>query len=248
MELKEILSEHVIGYGIGINKQTDGNGSIICKYVKDGIVQPFADIVSGKGRKAGKFQLIVKDLELVENNLIFIKNTPFLNVQSDHSSDKLKLPNQELIHLNCMAISIVTYAKCFTEAKSRGTSLHAKEHIYEPLPQFRDTHDFLMHIRHEFFSHAGNANIENSCTRIIYHEGGQFPLAHADYNFSLSEEFIELFILLIRSLKKNIKEKVLKLINSEHKRILKVKSENVEIKREYTRNMLTWESWKLNKN
>lgn len=226
-------------FDISVNKKTNGNGIIVNEYIRDGVKCPFSDIDSDKGRQAGKFQLIVKDLECVEANLLFMKNNDLFKEVEQRDAD--------LISNNCLAASIVLYAKCFTEAKHRGSSLHAKEHVYDPLSAFKDVHDFLVHVRNNFFAHAGDANIEDACSRVIFHDGGAHPIAHAQYAFSLSTDFLELFLSLVQCLKKNIQDRVIKLINKEFKKFKKIQPDNIKIKFEFKSKSLTWEDWNKNR-
>lgn len=68
----------------------------------------------------------------------------------------------------------ITYGKCFTQAKGRGVQLNP-DHIFRTAPEasYRDVHDQIMEMRHDFVAHSGSSKFEKVEVSVILGPTGE---------------------------------------------------------------------------
>jgi len=86
-----------------------------------------------------------KGLTSITLDLAFIKDSIGL-------LNEIKNNEQKTIERSIFISSIITYGRCFTKTRGRGTTLESKDYIK---PQYKDLHEHLMELRHEYIAHAG---------------------------------------------------------------------------------------------
>ncbi|MCZ6485208.1 MAG: hypothetical protein O6826_05885 [Acidobacteria bacterium] len=62
--------------------------------------------------------------------------------------------------------AVVSYAKCFTQAEGRRVRLHAKQVFKDVDKSLIESHEEIMHQRHEYISHAGDTTFEQADTML----------------------------------------------------------------------------------
>tara|TARA_R110001583_G_scaffold30468_4_gene105284 strand:+ start:4457 stop:5218 length:762 start_codon:yes stop_codon:yes gene_type:complete len=228
---------------IKIVRYMDIKGNITKKYCLNGIPLQFVEISNRHSKKASGFQLIINDLEYIEKYLThLINNSTFAKQNYDPENNE-----DHFFHmLTCTSFissAIMLYAKCFTKADKRGTTLSKKDHIECNMPHLSNVHDFIIHLRHQYYAHSGHSNIESAAMRVVFHDNGSVPVVNAEYHLQLSLDFFMLFIELVQKLKSQVSSIVFKIANGQYDEYIKNKSEQTHKKNSFGIQALTWEIW-----
>ncbi|HDJ9612904.1 TPA: hypothetical protein PRS10_004695 [Escherichia coli] len=197
--------------GIEIRKIQYPDNTIERVYKQKGVILPRIPL---KGRFVEQYvalQLLDKDLRNVIGWENIIKNI----CNNINREQHFIYPDLEknLILKSLFISKVVTYGKCFTEAKGRRFTLQRK-HVPE---KYRDLHDSIMNVRHNFAAHKGEFEYDQ-CGLVLILPGTKKKRCYHIFselnqiNYGNNEEDDERFFMLYDSLRKVIKEKRDKLI------------------------------------
>ncbi|MGF1887204.1 hypothetical protein L4D13_13805 [Photobacterium profundum] len=139
-------------------------------YTVDGSPVLKLEYKSKLANQLSAYTLIRKDLKFCRKNLILAmqlcggdfntKDSTYIRDEHDDNADMLQ----------ALTISfIITYAKCFTEARGRKVKLEAKD-IFRSNPNLYSYHDFLMKLRNNDIAHSGNDSNEAGDAHILLHQ------------------------------------------------------------------------------
>lgn len=106
-------------------------------------------INSKTARQYSGFRLILKDLKIVSEIIQTLKPLAFNGSSS-------------VIKQSLSFYAIVTYAKCFTEAKGRGTRLKKEDALKYASPEEILEHERIMDQRHNYVAHGGLKGYEHN--------------------------------------------------------------------------------------
>ncbi|EKK4066497.1 hypothetical protein ACN1T9_001318 [Cronobacter sakazakii] len=197
--------------GIEIRKIQYPDNTVERIYKQKGVILPRIPL---KGRFVEQYvalQLLDKDLRNVIGWEGIIKNIcDNLNQEQHFTHPDLE---KNLMLKSLFISKVITYGKCFTEAKGRRFTLQ-RSNVPE---QYRDLHDLIMNIRHNFAAHKGEFEYDQ-CGLALTLPGTKkkryyhiFVELH-QINYGTDEEDNERFLKLYNSLRVFIKEKQEKLI------------------------------------
>ncbi|MBM6634529.1 hypothetical protein JTF12_09285 [Leclercia adecarboxylata] len=197
--------------GIQIRKIQYPDNTVERIYKQKGVTLPRIPLTGRFVEQYVALQLLDKDLrnvigwEGIINNIYSNLNEEQHFIQPDVEKNLL---------LKSLFISkVITYGKCFTEAKGRRFTLQ-RNNVPE---KYRDLHDSIMNIRHNFAAHKGEYEYDQGGLALTlpgtkkkryYHI---FSELH-QINYGTDEENNERFLELYSSLREYIKEKQEKLI------------------------------------
>lgn len=95
--------------------------------------------VDGKEIKRYKgLTSIILDLDFVTNSLGLLAN--------------IKNKKKQITERSLFISSIITYGRCFTQTRGRGTKLEKTDNIK---PKYNQLHEYIMGLRNEYIAHAG---------------------------------------------------------------------------------------------
>jgi hypothetical protein len=130
-------------------------------------------------------------------------------------SDSIRLLNdmtdkkQKTVERSLFISSIITYGRCFTQTRGRGTKLDKSDSIK---PQFIELHEYIMELRHEYIAHAGISDAEKFYATLHFKRMDSkdidMRLGYEGFGqIGLNAEQIKLFIELVKDLTTSLKQK-----------------------------------------
>ena len=125
-------------------------------------------------------------------------------------TDRLKIGQDKIIKSSLTFSIISLYGKCFTDAtQSKAPKLEAKE-IFKNKEEMRETHEYLMELRHHFISHRGESDGEVEAAYILVpkSEGDPQIRFHRLKQISFNNEQLESIELLIKFIMSELKTKM----------------------------------------
>lgn len=141
------------------------NDTYEVSFKRNGEACPLVEVNSKLGKVCAGYQMIMKDLKLVQSMLQLlidqVKDKYGTHIRYDLSSP------EHVIMISLFTSSVVTYAKCFTKALGRSAKLSDDLVRDSASAELIDTHNRIMMIRHNFVAHAGMTAMETSKTIII---------------------------------------------------------------------------------
>lgn len=232
-----------INYNIDIKKTYYPDGKIKKQFTIDNQPLKFIEVINKNTRRLAGKQMIKKDLELIEAYIsIYIDLSE--NMDKNFNPESNDIDYNSLKIIECIICTCITlYGKCFNSASDRGTTLTAKTEIYKKLPQYTDLHEFIIHLRNEFFCHSGISHAEKSGLKIVFHNSSKIPVLHAEFNYLLSNNFFHLFRELVLNLKISIEKDVFDSINKEALQYFSNNPNPTNFKDSFGLPPITWESW-----
>lgn len=197
--------------GIQIRKIQYPDNTVERIYKQKGVAIPRIPL---KGHFVDQYvalQLLDKDIRNVIGWEGIIKNIrDNLNEEKNFIHPDLE---KNLMLKSLFISKVITYGKCFTAANGRRFMLQ-RNNVPE---QYRDLHDFIMNIRHNFAAHKGEYEYDQ-CGLALTLPGTKkkryyhiFSELH-QINYIINEEDDERFLRLYNSLREFIKEKQDKLM------------------------------------
>lgn len=174
------------------------------------------EINTDVSKKFCGYTLIEKD---VRDILIFLEEFHKISNLPDYSNKKIVLKGW-------IRSIIITYGKCFVQADERRTKL---DETYFSV-KYKDHHDFLMNMRHEYVAHGGKS-IHEECKLILhlppYKKYLKRSIINPKFSTELhqtiySENFYEETKFLVEEIHIRVKEKLNKLYEVIRKRMLEI--------------------------
>ena len=147
-------------------------------------------------RRLSAYHLIRKDLNFSETALLKLKDL--------HNTNADRLVLQSL-----WFFAAVSYGKCFVSAEGRGVKLEKRDVFKGANRKLIETHDMIMHERHQYISHAGDINYEIASTMLALNpdenDKKMFGLYHSmSLSVGILGEQIEDYLRLITHVKAHI--------------------------------------------
>ncbi|WP_019600821.1 hypothetical protein [Teredinibacter turnerae] len=137
----------------------DSNSPII-ECLIDGVSAPFAIINDPEANQLARWQLITKELEFVESQLIIALD----RISGCKEAVSLDRSDREGVILKSLIDSaIIGYIKCFNQTKGRRVKLEVRS-LFPTKNEFtyRKLHTSLKDLRDSYIAHAGVSNSEAS--------------------------------------------------------------------------------------
>ena len=193
----------------------DGREEIqwVCISKSDSKLCPFVVLDGQIFHRLSAYHLIKKDLNFAMASL-----EKLLEIQRDR-------PDQ-LVEQSLWCSAVVSYGKCFTEAKGRKVKLEANDVFKTSDDQIKKTHEDIMHERHQYIAHAGVTAYEQSDTMLALSPdvGNKriFGLYHSMYFATgIGQAKIESYIPLMKSLVNHVESVLDKLFPAALKEVKK---------------------------
>lgn len=123
---------------------------------------------------------------------------------------EIKDKSNQTIRRSLFISSIITYGRCFTQTRGRGTRLESTKYIK---PQYKELHGEVMNLRHEYIAHAGVSDGEKFYATVYFNiipESNEAELRLGYEGFGqigFSDKQIEVFLALIDDLTTTLKAK-----------------------------------------
>lgn len=121
---------------------------MIRKYIVDGIEQKLYLVDTKISKQYAGYRLILKDLSTVKKIIAELRN---------FAPQTFPLVKQSLTFY-----AVITYGKCFSEAKGRGVSLNRKEALKLATTDQAAEHDQILHLRNQYVAHSGEGGYEHN--------------------------------------------------------------------------------------
>jgi len=132
-------------------------------------------------------------------------------------------PNSQILVKALVKSVVITYGKCFVQADGRKIKL-SKDIIPT---QYKNVHEDLINMRHEYIAHAGSSKLEK-CSFVflipsekIYRRGqmGEASVVTELYQYIYDSSFFETYKPLVSEIHKKVNEKILSLTEKLSKEI-----------------------------
>src|SRR5471030_876059 len=181
--------------------KTKKDGKVEVRFVYKDKACPAIEINSNLGKICADFQLIIKDLEIIESTLetaiTFIKKL----APSAEQGKNFDRQNADHIIFNSLLISaIVTYWKCFAASTHRSGKI-TEQKLRKTLGEtLYDTHELIKEKRHSFVAHGGKNQHESAKTIILLDPYAEAPaelIFHTSFEHFGISEHIDSFLLLV---------------------------------------------------
>jgi hypothetical protein len=159
-----ITNEKYVGSGVTARRVVDNNGSLQDLSFRAGKKKLASFVITGKiAKQLSAYYLIEKDLRsaLAWQKLLgeMAKDHPYSPIKDEDGLDE----TDEMIRALFIA-SVLFYAKCFTQAQTRGTKLEKRDHISDEL---KSLHDGIMKVRDKFMVHSDSDHYETVTVNLI---------------------------------------------------------------------------------
>ncbi|WP_311886743.1 MULTISPECIES: hypothetical protein [unclassified Pseudomonas] len=182
-------------------KKTKTNGKVEVQFIHKGKACQVIEVNTKLGKLCADFQLITKDLEIVESTiktaLIYrqrleasaLQNEPFNRDHPDH-----------IVFGSLLISSIITYWKCFADSTRRKGKIPEQKLKSTIGNELYKTHLMIQEKRNSFVAHAGENQHESAKSIILLDPHAVAPHAlifHSTFEYFAISEHLEDFLELV---------------------------------------------------